>query len=36
MTGPFELVGDTDAPVCVDGMCALPPEAVEPEQPDSV
>ena len=23
MTGPFEMVGD-DAPVCVDGVCALP------------
>ncbi len=24
MSGPFELVGDADAPVCVDGVCAIP------------
>ncbi|MEG9226093.1 hypothetical protein [Aeromicrobium sp. Sec7.5] len=28
MTGPFELVGDADAPVCVDDVCALPADAV--------
>ena len=29
MTGPFEMVGDADAPVCVDGVCARPADAVE-------
>ncbi len=29
MTGPFELVGEPDAPVCVDGVCAMPTDAVE-------
>lgn len=24
MTGPFEILGEDDAPVCVDGVCALP------------
>ena len=24
MTGPFEIVGDDDAPVCVDGVCEIP------------
>ena len=24
MTGPFEMVGDDEAPVCVDGVCELP------------
>lgn len=24
MSGPFELVGDDDAGVCEDGVCALP------------
>jgi len=24
VTGPFELLGEADAPVCVDGVCALP------------
>jgi len=28
MTGPFELVGADDAPVCVDGVCALPDAAI--------
>ncbi|MDF1705897.1 MAG: hypothetical protein P1U38_14095 [Aeromicrobium sp.] len=29
MSGPFEMVGEVDAPVCVDGVCALPTDAVE-------
>lgn len=29
MSGPFEMVGDVDAPVCVDGVCTLPTDAVE-------
>ncbi|MCW2770433.1 MAG: hypothetical protein JWR27_1866 [Aeromicrobium sp.] len=24
MTGPLEIVGDEDAPVCEDGACAVP------------
>jgi hypothetical protein len=24
VTGPFEILGDDDAPVCVDGVCAVP------------
>jgi hypothetical protein len=24
VTGPLEIVGDADAPVCVDGVCAIP------------
>lgn len=24
MTGPLEIVGDQDAPVCVDGVCEVP------------
>ncbi len=35
MTGPFELVGDTDAPLCVDGVCALPTDAVEAAPADA-
>jgi len=23
-TGPFEMLGDDDAPVCEDGVCAIP------------
>lgn len=36
MTGPFEIVGDEDAPACVDGVCAVEPAAPgvdEEEQP---
>lgn len=28
MIGPFEVVGDA-APVCVDGVCELPAEAID-------
>ncbi len=28
MTGPFELLGDDDGTVCVDGVCALPAPAL--------
>lgn len=28
MTGPLEMVGDDDAAVCEDGVCALPDAAV--------
>lgn len=24
MTGPFEMVGDDDAPLCEDGVCEIP------------
>jgi hypothetical protein len=24
VSGPLEIVGDTDAPVCEDGVCAVP------------
>lgn len=24
MTSPFEMIGDEDAPTCVDGVCAIP------------
>lgn len=36
MSGPFEVVGD-DAPVCVDGVCALPGEPTDSadERPDA-
>ncbi|UUI67548.1 hypothetical protein [Aeromicrobium duanguangcaii] len=35
MTGPFEMVGNDEAPVCVDGVCAIPePSAAsEPSEP---
>lgn len=33
MTGPLEIVGDEDAPSCVDGVCAVP-VTDEPEEPD--
>ena len=29
---PFEIVGG-DAPVCADGVCAVPDETTEPEDP---
>lgn len=29
MNGPFEMVGEVDAPLCVDGVCALPTDADE-------
>ena len=29
MSGPFEMVGAPDAPLCVDGVCALPTDDVE-------
>ncbi len=36
MSGPFELVGEDDAPTCVDGVCALPePTATEPKDRES-
>lgn len=25
MSGPLEIVGDDDAPLCEDGVCELPP-----------
>jgi hypothetical protein len=32
MIGPLEMVGDDDAQVCVDGVCALPeaPDTADP------
>jgi hypothetical protein len=27
VTEPLEIVGDADAPVCVDGVCAVPDAA---------
>jgi hypothetical protein len=30
MTGPLEIVGDDDAPVCEDGVCEIPAD----EAPD--
>ncbi|WP_283251924.1 hypothetical protein [Aeromicrobium duanguangcaii] len=35
MTGPFEMVGNDEAPVCVDGVCAIPepPAASAPSEP---
>ncbi len=37
MTGPFEIVGAPDAPVCVDGVCALPEATVDaPDTTDDV
>ncbi len=36
VVGPFELVGEDDAPTCVDGVCALPePAATEPTDEES-
>ncbi len=35
MSGPFELVGDVDAPVCVDGVCALPEAPADATEPES-
>jgi hypothetical protein len=38
MSGPFELIGDPDAAVCEDGICAVPDpqpvEAADPAQTD--
>jgi hypothetical protein len=31
VSGPFELVGDPDAAVCVDGVCAVPLPGPKPE-----
>ena len=31
MSVPFELVGDPDAAVCVDGVCAVPRPEPKPE-----
>lgn len=31
-SGPLEIVGDEDAPVCVDGVCAVP--GAEDDAPD--
>lgn len=28
MSGPFQMIGDEEAPVCVDGVCALPQAGV--------
>lgn len=33
MTGPLQMVGDDDAAVCVDGVCALPTTPTAPPQP---
>lgn len=30
---PFALVGDADAPVCVDGVCEVPPSTVDRAAP---
>lgn len=29
MTGPLELVGDEQAPACVDGVCEIPPTSAD-------
>ena len=31
MSGPLEIIGATDAPMCEDGVCAVP--AAEPDRP---
>lgn len=31
MSGPLEIIGEDDAPVCVDGICAVP--TVQPAEP---
>ncbi|MCX6406333.1 MAG: hypothetical protein NTV28_05390 [Propionibacteriales bacterium] len=36
MTGPLQMVGDDDAAVCVDGVCALPSTTSAPPQPEAV
>ncbi|SKB08580.1 hypothetical protein SAMN06295964_2233 [Aeromicrobium choanae] len=39
MTGPFEIVGDEDAPTCVDGVCAIEPAtagADEEQEPSAI
>jgi hypothetical protein len=33
--GPLELVGDPEAPTCVDGVCAVPPPG-SPHEDDPV
>lgn len=30
---PFAMVGDADAPVCVDGVCEVPPSTVDRAAP---
>ncbi|VTR09365.1 Uncharacterised protein [Clostridioides difficile] len=30
---PFEMVGDADAAVCVDGVCALPEAETDTSEP---
>jgi hypothetical protein len=30
VSGPLEIVGDGDAPVCEDGVCAVPDAEVDP------
>lgn len=27
MSGPFEMLGGSDGPLCADGVCAVPPDA---------
>jgi hypothetical protein len=35
MSGPFQMVGEQDAPVCADGVCELPaPEAAQAQESD--
>jgi hypothetical protein len=34
MSGPFEMLGDPDAAVCEDGVCAVPGPRPEPQDAD--
>jgi hypothetical protein len=38
MSGPFEMLGDSDAAVCEDGVCAVPasprPDQQDADRPD--